>query len=294
MALVVGRARTDELLSSGLRQRRDGTVQAFPGQRRLQWFRPILLLSSRRVLAGDYLRRGVAEFVGTFALIFVGAGAVIYGDLAGTALANGLVIAVMVTSVGMISGGFFNPAITIAFALTRRISVTLAAWYLLVQLGAAALAALLLKWVIPAPIQTPTHLGAPGLLSSASNGHVSAGQGVAIEAVLTFFLVWVVFATVVDARNNFKQVAGLAIGLTITLDVLMGFGLTGAAVNPARAFGPQLVANHWSHFWVWYVGPIAGGAIAALLYEGLYLTPAGPKPLEQGAGDSAPGTAALD
>jgi phosphate/sulfate permease len=89
--------------------------------------------------------------------------------------------------------------------------------------------------------------------------------------VLTFFLVWVVFATMADARNTFKQVAGLAIGATITFGTLMAAGLTSGAMNPARAFGPQLVGNHWNDFWVWYVGPFAGAVIAAVLYELLYL-----------------------
>jgi aquaporin TIP len=244
------------------------------------------------MMAGDYVRRSVAEFVGTFALIFIGAGSVIYGDIVGVALAHGLVIAVMVSAVGLISGGLFNPAITIAFLVTRRIAPRLAGLYLVVQLVAATLAALLLRWVLPASARSGSHLGAP-LLGTG----ISSGKGVAIEAVLTFFLVWVVFATAVDPRGTFKQIAGLAIGFTIALDALMGLGLTGAAMNPARAFGPQLVANHWGHFWVWYVGPIAGGAIAALVYEALYLGPAKPEPVgppETGVEEIAPGTAALE
>src|SRR5690349_24433337 len=111
------------------------------------------------MMAGDYVRRSVAEFVGTFALIFVGAGSVIYGDVVGVALAHGLVIAVMVSAVGLISGGFFNPAITIAFVVTRRITASLAGLYLVVQLSAAALAALLLRWVLPANARSGPHLG---------------------------------------------------------------------------------------------------------------------------------------
>lgn len=244
------------------------------------------------MLAGDYVRRSVAEFIGTFALIFVGAGAVIYGDIVGVAFANGLVIAVMVSAVGLISGGFFNPAITIGFLLTRRIAVSLGAVYLVVQFGAAALAALLLRWVLPATARTGSHLGAPALGTG-----VTSGKGVVIEAVLTFFLVWAVFSTAVDPRGTFKQIAGLAIGLTIVFDALMGLGLTGAAMNPARAFGPQLVDDHWANWWVWYVGPIAGGAIAALVYEGLYLGPPKPEPVgppETGVEEAAPGTAALE
>jgi len=116
-----------------------------------------------------------------------------------------------------------------------------------------------------------------------------------IEATLTFFLLWVIFATAVDDRGAFKQIAGLAIGFTISLDILMGGGLTGAAMNPARAFGPQLVGDSWKNWWVWYIGPFAGGVIAASLYEILYLRPSRPEPVgppetgveEPGAGDAA-------
>jgi aquaporin Z len=243
-------------------------------------------------MTGDYVRRSVAEFIGTFALIFIGAGSVIYGDIVGVAFAHGLTIAVMVSAVGLISGGHFNPAITLGFLITRRIAPNLAGMYLLVQFGAAALAALILRWVLPATARTGSHLGAP-LIGTG----ISSGKAVAIEAILTFLLVWVVFATAVDPRGTFKQIAGLAIGFTIALDILMGVGLTGAAMNPARAFGPQLVDNHWTNFWVWYVGPIAGGAIAALVYEGLYLGPPRPEPVgppETGVEEPAPGTAALE
>ena len=243
------------------------------------------------VLERDYVRRGVAEFVGTFALIFVGAGSGIYGNLVGSAFAHGFVIAVMVSAVGFISGGHFNPAVTLGFLVTRRIAPTLAVWYWLVQFGAAILAALLLKWVLPNAVESQTGIGAPSLYTQ-----LSSGAGVVIEAVLTFFLVWVIFATAVDPRGTFKQIAGLAIGFTISLDILMGGGLTGAAMNPARAFGPQLAGNHWSHFWVWYVGPFAGAVIAASLYELLYLRPARPEPVgppETGVEEAAPGEAAL-
>ena len=222
------------------------------------------------MLAGDYLRRCVAEFIGTFTLIFIGAGSVVFArTLTDVALANGLAIGVMVCAMGFTSGGLFNPAITLGFLITRRIAPPLAVCYWVVQFGAAALAALLLKWVLPTSLESQSHLGVPSL-----GGGIGAGQGVVIEAVLTFFLVWVVFGTAVDPRSTFKQVAGLAIGLTITVDVLMGGVLTGAAMNPARAFGPQLVGDQWAHFWIWYVGPFAGAVIAASLYEMLYLRPA--------------------
>jgi len=243
------------------------------------------------VLERDYLRRGVLEFVGVFALVFVAAGGAAFArapvDLA---FANGLVIAVMVSAAGPISGGHINPAITLGFLVTRRIAPLLAVVYWIAQFGGAALAALLLKWVLPSAFQNGTNLGVPALGTS-----TSSGVGVVVEAVLTFFLAWVVFATAVDPRGTFRQIAGLAIGLTITFDVLMAYALTGAAMNPARAFGPQLAGDHWSHFWVWYVGPCAGAVIAASVYELLYLRPPRPEAVgppetgveEPGVGDAA-------
>ena len=239
----------------------------------------------------DYLRRATAEFVGTFALIFVGVGSLIYGDVTGAALAHGLVIAVMVSAVGHISGGHFNPAITLGFVVTRRISTPLALVYWVTQFVAAIAAAGLLKWLLPGQIENGVSLGAPSLYTD-----INPGQGVVIEAVLTFFLVWVVFATVADPRGTFKQIAGLAIGLTITLDILFAAKLTGGAMNPARALGPELIGNHWKDAWVWYLGPFAGAAIAAVLYELLYLRPARPAVVgtpESEIDEPRPGDAAL-
>src|SRR5690242_5193799 len=260
----------------------------------------------------DPLRRGFAEFVGTFTLIFIGAGSImtldklllpatngsaqavgVYGSLTlvSVALAHGLAIAVMVSAVGHISGGHFNPAITFGFLITRRLAPMLALVYWFCQFSAAALAALLLRWLFPSQIRNAAHLGAPGL-----GGGVSVWQGFVIEIVLTFFLVWVVFASAADPGGTFKSIAGLAIGFTITLDILMGGPLTGAAMNPARAFGPQLVSRHWTDAWVWYVGPLVGGAVAALAYEWLYLRPPAPMPVgppETGVIEPRPGDTAV-
>ena len=226
----------------------------------------------------DLIRRSAAEFIGTFALVFIGAGAVLSaGPSAGAgnleiALAHGLVIAVMVSALAHISGGHFNPAVTLGMLLTRRISVVLGLVYWVVQLGAAVLAALLLKWIFPTDQQAT--LGSPAL-----GPGIDVGPGLVIEAILTFFLVWVVFATMVDPRGSYTAIAGLAVGLVIAFDILMGGPLTGAMMNPARAFGPELVANDWDDFWIWYVGPLAGGAIAALLYDEFYARRAGPVPV---------------
>jgi MIP family channel proteins len=227
---------------------------------------------------GDYLRRGTAEFIGTFALIFFGAASIMVGSagLLGVALAHGLAIALAVTFFGHISGGHFNPAITLGVLVARRIEAGLAAVYWLMQLAGATVAALLLWWIFPAEAIKPVRLGAP-LLSH----FVGSGAGFALEAILTFFLVLAVFATAVDERGAFKAVAGFGIGLVITMGVLAGGPLTGAAMNPARAFGPELVYRVWeSYTWIYYLGPAVGGVAAALLYEFLYLRPqARPKPV---------------
>jgi MIP family channel proteins len=226
-------------------------------------------------------RRAIAEFVGTFTLIFIGGGAgavsaSVFGLHAGytlvaIALANGLAIGIMVTNLGHISGGHFNPAITLGFVATRRIAMSVAVAYWLAQFAGAVIAALALRWFV----HKPAVLGA---VPAVAHGF-GAGKGLVVEMVLTFFLVWAVWATAVDPRGAFKMIAGLAIGLTISIDVLMGGPLTGAAMNPARAFGPQLAANFWADGWIYYLGPALGALVAALGYEYLYLKPAQPAPV---------------
>src|SRR4051795_5324719 len=260
----------------------------------------------------DPIRRGFAEFVGTFALIFIGAGTImtldklllpatngnaqaggVYGalTLVSVALAQGLGIALMVSAVGPIAGGHFNPAVTLGFVITRRLAPSLAVVYWSVQFLAAAAAALLLRWFYPENVRAISNLGSPALGSG-----ISVWQGVVIELVLTFFLVWVVFATAADPGGAFKSIAGLAIGLTITLDILMGGPLTGAAMNPAPAPGPGLVSRDRSDAWGWYVRAFAGGALAAVAYEWLYLRPPAPLPVgppQTGVIEPRPGDAAV-
>jgi MIP family channel proteins len=223
-------------------------------------------------MSEDTLRRAVAEFIGAFTLTFIGtgaaaaAGAVSDPSLIGVAIANGLAIGVMVCALGHISGGHFNPAVTFGFLIARKIKPALAGIYWVVQFAGAALAALLVDELIPKSVTEPVSLGVPALAHG-----VNATSGFLLEAILTFFLVFVIFGAAVDARNQFSIVAGLAIGLTIMIDVLFGGPFTGAAMNPSRAFGPQLVGDHWANGWVWYVGPLLGGGIAAGVYSFLYL-----------------------
>jgi aquaporin TIP len=245
----------------------------------------------------DVLRRGIAECVGTFTLIFIGGGAgavaaSVFGLNAGYtlvafALANGLAIGIMVSNLGHISGGHFNPAITAGFLATRRIEARLAGIYWVFQLGGAIIAALILRFLF----KKPAILGA---VPHVAHGY-PVGRALVLEIILTFFLVWAVFATAVDEGGAFKSIAGLAIGLTITIDVFVGGPITGAAMNPARAFGPEVAANFWAQGWIYWVGPIIGALIAALGYDYLYLRKQRP-PLvgtpESGVDEPRPGETA--
>ena len=234
------------------------------------------------------LRRGIAEFVGTFTLIFIGGGAGIASghDIVAVALANGLAIGIMVSNLGHISGGHFNPSITFGFLVTRRIAPMLAVVYWAFQLLGAIVAAALLRAIFPSILGAVPH--APG---------IGGGKGLLVEIILTFLLVTAVWATAVDPGGAFKAIAGLAIGLTISIDVLMGGPLTGAAMNPARAFGPELIGNFWGEGWIYWLGPIIGAILAALVYEYLYLRPERPAVVgtpESGIDEPRPGDTALD
>ena len=208
------------------------------------------------------LKPALAELIGTFTLTFIGAGA---GALAGTsgggiiavALAHGVALMVIVYAWGAISGAHVNPAVTFGLALTGKIDWTRAVWYWIAQFVGAALAAYLLAYLVG----VSTGLGATtGSLTSAD-----PVKTIVVEAVLTFFLVAAVFGTAVMGRNG--NAAGLAIGFVLTMDILMGGALTGASMNPARTFGPALAAGDLSYFWMYVVGPLAGAAVAALLWD---------------------------
>jgi aquaporin Z len=235
-------------------------------------------------------RRAAAEFVGAFALVFIGVGSIaLDNDLLGVALAHGLAIGIMASAVGHISGGHFNPAVTFGFLVTRRIPPRLALAYLGAQLAGAVAAMLVLRGAFSP--DSSLDGGVPQL-----GDGVGAASGLLLEIVLTFFLVWVIFATAADPRGAFKSIAGLAIGLTITMDILAGGPLTGAAMNPARAFGPELVQDIWSDAWLYWVAPFIGAALAALSYEHLYLRPLAPIPVghpESGVDEPRPGDTAL-
>jgi len=218
-----------------------------------------------------------AEFVGTFAFIFITIGAICADQylaaaaksgigILGIALAQGLAFAIMVTALGHISGGHFNPAITIGLWVTKRVGTIQAIFYWVAQLLGSVAAAYLIKLLIPDTIWRPVMLGTPAL--SQDFTRINA---MALEAVMTFFLVFVFFATKVDANAAFNKIAGFAIGLTVTIDVLLGGPFTGAAINPARSFGPALAARAWQNHGVYWAGPLIGGFLAGFIYDQLFL-----------------------
>lgn len=231
----------------------------------------------------NLVKAAVAEGVGTFALIFIGVLAIAavvavraplsLANLTSIGLAHGLTILVMVAALGAVSGGHFNPAITLGFVVARRMDLLTGAIYWLAQLVGASLAAFLLVPVIGSRLVA---VGTPNL----GNG-VDFWAGVVVEAVATFFLVLVVFGTVVDERAP-KSIFPIAIGLTIALDIMAIGPLTGSAVNPARAFGPALASGQWANQLVYWIGPLLGGAIAALLENYFFIEQRPSIPRERG------------
>ncbi|MEX1252931.1 MAG: MIP/aquaporin family protein [Dehalococcoidia bacterium] len=231
-------------------------------------------------------RAVAAELIATGMFVFIGVGSVIAASFAGAAdaafivsvaIAHGLGILLAVTVAGKISGGHINPAVTFAMAATGKMKVSTALLYVGAQLVGAILAVLLLKAIIagPAEVNLGAHalsvydpeIGGGLLDDSVGNG---AGAGLLVEIALTFFLVFVVFAVAVDTKG-FTYLAPVAIGLVIMADHLVAIPMTGASMNPARSFGPALVAGEWADHWVYWVGPLIGAAIAALVYEYVFL-----------------------
>jgi MIP family channel proteins len=207
----------------------------------------------------------VAEFIGTFTLIFIGVGAIynlgsVPGGLVGIAFAHGLAIAVMASATGGISGGHLNPAVTFGLFVGGKINAKESAVYWVAQLAGATAAALLCLSLIG---KAAVDGGTPDIPAVVGTPVISVGKAIVVEAVLTFFLVFVVYGTAVYAHA--PKLGGLAIGLTVTLDILFGGPLTGAAMNPARTFGPALASGHWNNHIVYWIGPLLGGAVAGLI-----------------------------
>jgi MIP family channel proteins len=211
----------------------------------------------------------VAEAAGTCLFFIVGAGSIVLGtfappgpDLLGVALAHGLVLAVLVSSLGAVSGAHFNPAVTFGLWIAGKIDAPRAGMYVVAQLVGAVLAGFALRFIFP-DAWAPSHIGVPALAAS-----VSPATGIALEAIMTIVLLLAVFGTAVDPRG--PRIGGLAIGLAIAADILVGGPVTGAAMNPARWFGPAVASGFFDNALVWIVGPLLGAAVAAIGYRWLF------------------------
>lgn len=209
------------------------------------------------------LRRSVAEALAAFALVFAGCGAAITDathpgavGAVGVSLVFGLVIMAMVYATGHLSGAHINPAVTVAFTLTRHFPVRDAVAYIAAQLSGATVGAFVL---LAAWSDKPAHLGA-------TVPSVSTGTALLYETVLSAFLMFVIIAVATDARAVGAG-AALAIGGTVGLDALFGGPITGASMNPAWSFGPALASGTWTSFWIYVVGPVLGAALGALAYQ---------------------------
>jgi len=222
----------------------------------------------------------LAEFVAVALFLFVGCGSVVTitgildsgpttdpAALVAIALCFGLAIATLVGATAAISGGHLNPAVTFAAVITGRMKLTVGVVYVAAQLLGAIVGVFLLDLVVVDSVSDPSHLGATALNNAALE---STGAAVVVEAILTFVLVFTAFATAIDKRG-LGHVAPLAIGLAVFIDHFVGVPLTGASMNPARSFGPALVANFWDDQWVYWVGPLIGASVASLLYYFAYL-----------------------
>lgn len=215
----------------------------------------------------------IAEAIGTFLFFFVGAGSIVLQEhlfpgadpapggsgLLHVAFAHGLALAVLVSALGPISGGHFNPAVTFAVWIMGKIKPMAAATYVVAQLIGALAAGFALK-VVFADAWQASNIGSPAL-----GAGITPALGIGIEAILTALLVLTVIGTAVDPRA--PKIGGLAIGLAVAADILVGGPLTGAAMNPARWFGPAVAAGAYADWYVWWIGPLIGAAVAAVVYR---------------------------
>ena len=218
----------------------------------------------------DSLRHFVAEFVGTFALVFVGSGSIIAAAasrmesaLVAVALAHGIILAVMVSATMRISG-HFNPAVTVGFLAARRIDPLMAGVYIAAQIVGAILAAYALKMLLPDVLTEATRVGGQSIALE-----TSAGQAIGLEAIATFFLTFVIFGTAVDPKS--PRIGGLAIGLTLAACIFAIGPFTGGSLNPARSLGPAIASGVFEGQAVYWIGPLLGALAAALLYDTLFI-----------------------
>jgi MIP family channel proteins len=218
----------------------------------------------------------LAEVVGTFFYFFIGIASIPVANSQGliyAALAHGVALAIAISALGHISGGHFNPAVSIGLALARKISPVLALLYIIGQLLGGVMACLALVLILPQNVWSAFQLGTP----SVNTQVINMGQAILLEALLTFFLVVAIFGTAVDLRA--PRIGGFGTGLTLFVGIVVGGPLTGGIMNPARAISPAIVSGNWrTDQLVYWVGPILGAAVASLLYSVVFL-PKGDEPV---------------
>ena len=220
------------------------------------------------------LRAPVAEFIGTFFLCFAGIGAILSNTpavggglgIVGIALAHGLALSIGVATFGGVSGAHLNPAVSIGMLATKRISPANTVIYIVAQLLGATAAAAICKATFPADAIAAANLGIPLPAAWATPGVV-----LGLEFVMTFLLMTSIFGVAVDERGKAVKIGGFAIGLTVAFDILAGGSITGASMNPARSFGPALVQGYWAWNECYWIGPVAGAVVAALIYDRVIL-----------------------
>lgn len=219
----------------------------------------------------DPIRPVLAETLGTALFVFIGTASVVVNAMTaggvtalGIALAHGVGMAILISSLMSVSGAHFNPAVSLGLLVAGKIDGRTFGRYVAAQLVGATLGALAVKAIFSAPAVNAVSGGTPQL-----SLNIGLGQGIAIEAVFTFFLVSAVFGTAVSSEA--PKLGGFAIGLAIFVAALVAGGLTGAAVNPARAFGPALVSWTWHSQAVYWIGPLLGGAVAGWLWKAFLL-----------------------
>jgi glycerol uptake facilitator protein len=219
-------------------------------------------------------KKYLAELLGTFALVFIGAGSVCANyylvksgspgfGLLGIAIAFGFVVVAVAYSLGYISGAHINPAVTISMVTTRRMKVGVGFMYIVSQVAGATLGGYMLK------VLFPNALAGAFLGTCVLGADVTVTQAIVMETVITFLLVFVVYATVIDKRST-PALAGLAIGFVVLFGVMVGGAISGGSMNPARVFGPAMASGHFANHYVWWVGPILGGIAAGFTYDLLF------------------------
>ena len=229
-------------------------------------------------------RNWFAEAIATYALVFFGPLSIILSVVAFGAgfsiesiimisLGHGAVVGLMVYAFGHISGAHINPAVTIPMMITKKISVQDGIGYIIFQLIGAVVAAFSLKAILP-EIGAKVNFGTQGGPSELLNSSIASG--IAVEIILTFFLVTVIFLTAVHKKAA-AGIHGISIGGIVFLLHIVGVPLTGASMNPARTFGPAVVSGFWELHWLYWVAPIIGGIIAGVIMNYVFVNKAEPK-----------------